>query len=140
VEVRRLRLCGLRAATKSDAAAAHLVGAVSAEADATRVIRVMSVQQGRPGFVALIAKGAIVVFGGTRLMARCPQCNLLLSGYSSNCPRCGRPLRARFRIWAVGIAIIVFLVVLVAAVRSSGWLSLEAYKLSSSSLIKSQRN
>jgi hypothetical protein len=59
-------------------------------------------------------------------MARCPQCNLLLSGYSKNCPRCGRPLRARFGISTLAIVVVLCLILLLAVVRSGGWIRFEA--------------
>jgi hypothetical protein len=58
-------------------------------------------------------------------MARCPQCNLLLSGYSANCPRCGSRLPTRFRFWIGGIITILFLVLLLfGVVRSGKWANL----------------
>jgi hypothetical protein len=46
-------------------------------------------------------------------MARCPQCDLVLSRYSENCPRCGRPLpRLRLTLHATIVAAIAVLIFL----------------------------
>ncbi len=53
-------------------------------------------------------------------MARCRQCNLLISGAAERCPRCGYLLPSRFRIATGGIIIVGVLIVVFAALRSGG--------------------
>jgi hypothetical protein len=54
-------------------------------------------------------------------MARCRQCNLLVSGAAEHCPRCGIPLRARFHFSARGVVVAgILVVVLFAAVWRGG--------------------
>ena len=58
--------------------------------------------------------------GGNK-MARCRQCNLLISGAAEHCPRCGIPLPARFHFSARGIVVAgILIVVLFAAVWRGG--------------------
>ena len=58
-------------------------------------------------------------------MARCRQCDLIISGAAERCPRCGYPLPSRSRIITRGMVIVVLLVILFAGLRSGGLLDKE---------------
>ena len=63
-------------------------------------------------------------------MARCRQCNLLISGAAEHCPRCGSPLPARFHFSALGVVIVgILIVVSFAALRNGGWTKVDADKV-----------
>lgn len=55
-------------------------------------------------------------------MARCRQCNLLISGTAEHCARCGIPLPARFHFSARGVVVagILFVVLFAAVWRAGG--------------------
>jgi hypothetical protein len=52
-------------------------------------------------------------------MARCCQCNLLISGAAEHCPRCGHPLPSRFLITTRWVIIIGLLIVVFGAMRAA---------------------